>query len=89
MSHSYRKGFQYAGDKEFKKIFNRRLRRTDVLNDIDNRPSSYKKLNCPWDIADCRVEIPQTYEEFCSTYSWVMELPEDERRVEWNKYRNK
>lgn len=89
MSHSYRKGFQCAGDKEFKKIFNRRLRRTDILNNIDNRPSSYKKLNCPWDIADYRGEIPQTYEEFCSSWSWIQKLSEEERKAMWNKYRSK
>lgn len=89
MSRSYRKGFQYAGDKEFKKIYNSKLRRTNALDSIDERPSSYKKLNCPWNISDCRIEIPQTYEEFCSSWSWVQKLSEEERKAEWNKYRSK
>lgn len=62
MSRSYKKHpyFQLAGDKSFKKIFNRRIRRNKLTDDI-NSGSSYKKLNDSWDICDWR-----TY------YSWNM-----------------
>lgn len=39
-------------DNSWKKIYNRRIRRTTILDDVDDRPSRYKRLNCPWNISD-------------------------------------
>lgn len=87
MSRSYRHGFQCAGDKDFKKIFNRKLRRSQIKN-TDNLPqySDYKKMNCPWEIADYRGSI--SWEEFKNWY-WIREMPEDEAWAEFQKYRSK
>lgn len=53
MSHSYKKHniYKIAGDTSYKKIFNRRLRRSDRCKDIPNG-AAYKKYNNSWDIAD-------------------------------------
>lgn len=86
MSRSYRKGFQCCGDKEFKKIYNRRNRRTDILDDIDHRPSSYKKLNCPWNISDYRSDISwEQWKEWNSPYY----DSEEELWASWQRYRTK
>ncbi len=53
MSRSYRKGYQCAGNKDFKKIFNRRLRRSQKCQDIPNG-AAYKRFNCSYDISDYR-----------------------------------
>jgi hypothetical protein len=53
MSHSYRHNyvFKTAGDKSMKKIFNRRLRRSQKCDNIPDG-NAYRKYNNPWDIAD-------------------------------------
>lgn len=58
MSRSYRRGFQCAGDKELKKLFNRKLRRSQ-LKGTEDLPvgNGYKKMNESWDIADYKDEI--------------------------------
>lgn len=67
MSKSYRKGMQCCGDKTFKKIFNRRLRRSQKCADIPNG-AAYKRYNNSWNIADYRGLT--TWEDF-KTWSWV------------------
>lgn len=64
MSRSFKKhpGFQICGDKSFKKIFNRRIRRAKKLDDIPNG-GAYKKLNDSYEIADYK-EIGPKWEEF-------------------------
>lgn len=58
MSRSYRKGFQCAGDKEFKKLFNRKLRRVQLKKaEVLPIGNGYKKMNESWDIADYKDEI--------------------------------
>ena len=66
MSRSYRKGFQCAGDKYLKKLFNRKLRRTQ-LREIEDLPigNAYKKMNESWEIADYRGEITE------EDYEWA------------------
>lgn len=66
MSRSYRKGFQCAGDKDLKKLFNRKLRRTQ-LKETEDLPigNAYKKMNESWDIADYRWEIVE------EDYEWA------------------
>ena len=61
MSRSYKKGFQGYGDKKMKKIFNRRLRRSQKCKDIPNG-SAYKKFNCSWKICEDRGFV--TWENF-------------------------
>lgn len=53
MSRSYKKHpyFLMIGDKSFKKIYNRRIRRTHLVDDIDSG-GSYKKFNDSWNICD-------------------------------------
>jgi len=67
MSRSYREGFQGAGDKTWKKIFNRRIRRSEKCNDIPSG-AAYKKYNASYAIADYRMSC--TWDEFKS-WSWV------------------
>lgn len=66
MSRSYRKGVQCAGDKDLKKLFNRKLRRTQ-LKETEDLPigNAYKKMNESWDIADYRWEIVE------EDYEWA------------------
>lgn len=84
MSRSYRKGMQCCCTKDFKKIYNRRLRRTDILDDIDNCPASYRRLNEPWEIADYRCGFDDM-----DSWGWMQELTEEERIKAKNKYRSK
>lgn len=73
MSRSYRKGIQCCGDKVFKKIFNRRLRRSQKCEDIPSG-SAYKKFNQTWLIADDRFSV--TWEDF-KTWPWVYNKKKD------------
>lgn len=77
MSRSYRKGFQGAGDKGWKKIFNRRIRHSEKCQDIPSG-SAYKKYNCSYEIADQRVAC--SFEEFKS-WSWVYD-----KKLGWDPY---
>ena len=62
MSRSYKKHpvIKYAGNKDYKKLFNRRLRRTAGIDDIPNG-NAYKKMNESWEINDIcsRCDWPQ------------------------------
>lgn len=82
---------KYAGDTEYKKLFNRNIRRR-----LDNQISfsdedelqlpqgkSYKKMNCSWDIAD--VCDRWTFEEFKEYYKNEELTDEDIYRL-WGKY---
>lgn len=79
MSRSYKKGFQCAGDKSFKKIFNRRLRRSQKCQDIPSG-SAYKKYNCSYDIADDRGSV--SWESF---KSWPGVYNEEEGWDPWHR----
>lgn len=80
MSRSYKKHpiIKYAGNKDYKKRFNRKLRRTTGIEDIPNG-NAYKKMNESWDINDiidwCSWEKYKswninnnTYREWYKTY---------------------
>lgn len=57
MSRSYRKRpyFDYvAPDTQMKTLFNRSLRRKPIEDEVDTRPSNYKRRNESWDIHDAR-----------------------------------
>ena len=83
MSRSYKKHpyFLMIGDKSFKKIYNRRIRRAHLADDV-NSGGSYKKLNDSWDICDCKCYYP--WEEFKRTN---LEFFEDEEKCysHWKK----
>ena len=53
MSRSYKKYpiLKYAGNKDYKKRFNRKLRRTTNIEDIPDG-NAYKKMNESWEIND-------------------------------------
>lgn len=57
MGKSYRKHkfIKCGGDTSYKKIFNRKIRRSkkDKFTDIPSG-KAYRKVNCPWEIADYR-----------------------------------
>lgn len=69
MSRSYRHG-KYAPacyDKSYKKIYNRRLRRSGKYKDPESIPSgsAYKKLNEPWNIVDLKIDTTwETYKKW-------------------------
>lgn len=71
MSRSYKKGFQCAGDKEFKKIYNRKLRRSQIDNELLPQGGSFKKMNQPWEISDYKGSI--TWEEYRDLYPDITE----------------
>lgn len=83
MSRSYKKNhiIKYAGDKEYKKLFNRKLRRVTSLDEIPNG-KAYKKMNESWDIDDIRSYCSwEDYKEICK---WRGQN-EDELYNEWKK----
>ena len=91
MSRSFKKhpGFQIAGDKGFKKIFNRRIRRAKKLDDIPDG-GAYKKLNDSYDIADYK-EIGPKWEDFYEGHK-LLNTPEEKEELYkiWLKwYRSK
>ena len=73
MSRSYKKHpiIKYAGNKDYKKRFNRKLRRTTKIDDIPNG-NAYKKMNESWEIND-----------IVSRYTWPQYKLMSE---EWDRY---
>ena len=89
MSRSYKKHpwVKCAGDPSMKKLFNRRIRRSNkaLYTDMPNG-NAYKKTNCSWDIADYRCYC--SWEEF-REWNWVREKyfdSEEEARAHWKKH---
>lgn len=83
MSRSFKKHCweKCAGDPSFKKIFNRKLRRTTKLDEIPNG-KAYKKMNESWEIWDYRCET--SWEEF--KHWWQSEnMTEEEKWAEWKR----
>lgn len=70
MSRSYKKHpvIKYAGCKDFKKLYNRRLRRSNKIG-IEDIPNggAYKKFNESWNIND--IEEMCTWEEYQFWYA--------------------
>lgn len=85
MSRSYRKGGQCAGDKSFKKIFNRKLRRNESPENT-YQYGGYKKLNNAWDIADYHYTF--SWNDF-KKWHCNKDLSEKELRGEFNRQRSK
>lgn len=83
MSRSYRHSpwMKCAGDTEYKKIFNRKLRRCDDCQDIPDG-NAYKKMNNSWDIADYRFNC--SWEVFRDWY-WTEGMSEEEAKAEWKR----
>lgn len=85
MSRSYKKhAYIPVGDKSWKKIYNRKLRRTNKYNyDIPNNIGLYKRENNSWNIVDlyCGFYDEAEYKTFCDEWN---EKPND-----WYKYRSK
>lgn len=79
MSRSYKKHpiIKYAGCKDLKKIYNRRLRRSNKigLEDIPNG-NAYKKMNESWNIND--ITDWCSWEE-CKQWNFVEDTPEGYR----------
>ena len=87
MSRSYRKHpfFKCAGDTRNKKLFNRRIRRSNKLKDIPNG-GAYRKYNPTWDLYDFRMNC--TWPKF-REWNWVREKyydSEEEAFNHWKKY---
>lgn len=71
MSRSYRKHpiMKYAGNKDYKKRFNRKLRRTAGIEDIPDG-NAYKKMNESWDINDIVSRCSwEEYKEYINSYN--------------------
>lgn len=85
MSRSYKKHpwEQWGGCKDYKKLFNRRLRRSEQCKDIPNG-KAYKKLNESWNIADYKTNC--SFEEFLN-WRWVEGAFKDENEAyaAWKK----
>lgn len=89
MSHSYRHSnyIKCCGDRSYKKIFNRRLRRSSKYSNPDFIPTGnvYKKLNKSYDLADYRFD--SSWEEF---RKWNQDEPEEETFARWKRlYKSK
>ena len=84
MSHSYRHNFVFktAGDKSFKKLFNRRLRRSEKCENIPDG-KAYKKYNESWRITDFTWRY-NSYEEYREIHKEFE--TEEESRKNWKKY---
>ena len=84
MSRSYRHHyvFKTAGDKSMKKIFNRRLRRSQRCRNIPNG-NAYKKYNNSWDIADCTWRY-NDYNDYREQHKDLES--EEESRKRWAKW---
>lgn len=68
MSRSYKKHPYYKiGDPSFKKIFNRRLRRSSKIQDIPSG-KAYRKYNDIYSLCDWKVDC--SWEEF-REWNWV------------------
>ena len=84
MSRSYRHHyiFKTAGDKSMKKLFNRRLRRSQRCSNIPNG-NAYKKYNESWEIADFiyRYDNYNDYRELHKDFE-----SEEESRKRWAKW---
>lgn len=88
MSRSYKKTpkLAVAEDKAYKKIFNRRIRRNHLADNLSDG-GAYKKLNDPWDICD--------YKEYRSWRAFKKDnlnkyQNEQEAFLQWQKwYRRK
>ena len=88
MSRSYKKNkiLKACGDTKYKKIFNRRIRRAHLTDNIDDG-GAYKKLNDSYDIHDyiCKVD----WEDF-KTWKWAQESfqSEGEAKAFWKSHYN-
>lgn len=84
MSHSYRHHyvFKTAGDKSMKKIFNRRLRRSQRCCNIPNG-NAYKKYNNSWYIADYTYRY-NDYNDYREQHKDLES--EEESRKRWAKW---
>lgn len=84
MSRSYRHHyiFKTAGDKSFKKIFNRRLRRSSKCENIPDG-NAYRKYNNSWEIADY-VYRYNDYEEYREANKEFE--TEEQSRKKWKKW---
>lgn len=69
---------------KIKKLFSRRVRRAYKNKDLGNY-SYYKKLNCPWDIADFHFHA--SWEDF-QNWGWVKDsdMTEVEKRAYWKSH---
>lgn len=90
MSRSYRHSdyIKSCGDKSYKKIFNRRLRRSSKCSNPDSIPAgnAYKKFNESYDIVDYRFD--SSWEEF---RKWnTVDEPENKAYARWKRtYKSK
>lgn len=79
MSRSYKKNkiLKTCGDTVYKKIFNRRIRRNHLTDNINNG-GAYKKLNDSYDIYDYVCNV--SFEEFL-TWQWVKDKFDSEQEA--------
>lgn len=90
MSRSYRHSnyVKCCGDKSYKKVFNRRLRRSSKYSSPDSIPAgnAYRKLNESYDIVDYRFD--SSWEEF---RKWnTVDGSEEEAYAKWKRtYKSK
>lgn len=84
MSRSYRHNyvFKTAGDKSMKKLFNRRLRRSQRCRNIPSG-SAYKRYNNSWEIADY-VYRYNNYRDYRTQHEEFES--EEESRKRWAKW---
>ena len=86
MSRSYRKNLVFGWvtrDKDAKKRFNRKIRRT---TDFDDIPSgmSYKKFNESWEIDDGKWRV--SYEDFKNWHYVNNKMSEEEAKAYFKKH---
>jgi hypothetical protein len=75
-----------VGDKEYKKIFNRRLRRIkddDMYYDFPDG-NAYKKANQPWDIVD--YSCSSDWDDFKSWYGYDKFENDEEAYSYWRRH---
>ncbi len=84
MSRSYRHNyvFKTAGDKSMKKLFNRRLRRSQRCRNIPSG-GAYKRYNNSWEIADY-VYRYNNYRDYRTQHEEFES--EEESRKRWAKW---
>lgn len=84
MSRSYKKHniIKCAGDTSFKKIYNRKLRRTTKLDEIPNG-KAYKRMNESWEIYDFISRC--SWEDFKS-WNWTQDMTQEEAWKEWKRH---
>lgn len=87
MSRSYKKYpiCKDNGCRDYKKIYNRRLRRSKKfgLEDIPNG-NAYRKFNCPWNICDWKCT--STWQEFQKSQKYWDDYAES-KGYTWHKKR--